>query len=296
MFKITVPCSLRIGPGIDTFALAVDRFIEIILIDVDREEKNGSVTIDRDSTPFVDRENLKLITNKIFRHMSRVFSFPRYDIKVKFLSEKAYLSCLNQNEAILIGIVSILNLVYNLNLTEERILSIANETGFRLECATASFMGNLAIVDRERNNFLTIDWPSEWKISLVKPSEPKWIKKLPKISREIADDMVSKASFFTIAVLNSNSELLAASLQDQFLYNIHRGRIPYLDKLLLTGKNCNVHGLSLLRKEAGIIIIADQIPRKRCSSRIYQLLSTANTEYIEEEFGVEGAGIAICKD
>ena len=233
MFKITVPCSLRIGPGIDTFALAVDRFIEVILIDIDKEEKDGSITIDRDSTPFMDRDSLKSVANGVFRHMSRVFSFPRYNIRLKFLSERANLSCLNQNEAVLIGVATIINLCYNLNIPEDRLLSVANETGYRLECATASFIGNLSIVDRERSNFLSVDWPADWKISLVKPVEPKWINKLPNITRDIADDMVSKAAFFSIAVFNSNPKLLAASLQDQFLYNIHRGKIPYLDKLLL---------------------------------------------------------------
>jgi|GEM_PF-3973894 len=296
MFKIKVPCSLRVGPGIDTFALAIDRFIEVILIDLDREKKDGSITIDRDSTPFMDRDSLESVSNCVFRHMSRVFSFPRYNIRLKFLSEKANLSCLNQNEAVLIGVVAIINLCYNLNIPENRLLSVANETGHRLECATASFMGNLAIVDRERSNFMTVDWPIEWKISLVKPAHPKWIKRLPNITRGIADDMVSKAAFFSIAVFNTNPQLLSASLQDQFLYNIHRGKIPYLDKLLLTGKTCRIYGLSLLKKEAGIIIIAEDVPGKRCASRIHHLLSAGSTEYILEEFQVDSTGIVICRE
>jgi homoserine kinase len=278
MFEFKVPLSLKIGPGVNTFGLAVKRSLFFRVNEINDSEM---FSIDLNiETEFLNRKELLCLLEKLKRYFLKEYSDLKKSFSVSVYSDESFPLFLNVDVSFIVGILIAFFKVVCGQCDQDRLLRTFKKISPDVECACAVLLGGLGIVDREKKSFLSIDWPSKWKISVIKCSDEK-VCKYEKINSkdEYFIDSVSKAAVFISALYSKHSDMLFSSFQDNISYAMNRGGIPFLEKIKLIGKTANVAGLGFLKNDCGLMVTGEQKKVADCIERIEIIYSRNNVMY-----------------
>ncbi|MGM0606850.1 MAG: hypothetical protein ACQESP_00395 [Candidatus Muiribacteriota bacterium] len=296
MINISIPCSIMIGPGFDTFALALDHYVNIKILEINTKEEGIKIYYTKKlSTHFISE--LQFNADRVYKFIKKNKMLSSKCIEIEFKCELEGLRFLNLMEVFMVGIIKVVDLAYNLNMDEEKMLKFFKRITDSIECAVSSLMGDLGLVDRDKKNFLTLKWPEKWGVSIIrKKSDCYPVEIHKKFSKDFVSDSVSKSGIFVSSVYTGSSELLSTCFQDKLNYTSCSGIIPFADKINLIGKVTRVSGVGFLKNDCGVIIVGETKKLKNCVERICKLYLKNQINFDTYNFRADSIGLNIWEE
>ncbi|MCK9223567.1 MAG: hypothetical protein M0R46_02130 [Candidatus Muirbacterium halophilum] len=290
MLEFNVPLSLKIGPGVNSFGLAVKRNLHFKVCNI-IDSEDFSIELDFCSEN-LNKKNTIYIFEKIKKYISKEFPDIKKKITISIYSEKPVLKLLNPDVSIITGVfIAFFKVIFG-ECDQDKLLRTFKKISPDVECAAAVLLGGLGVVDREKKSFLSIDWPTKWKIAVLKCSDEK-VCKFEKIKSkdEFFFDSVSKAAVFITAVYSRHSDILFSSFQDNISYAMNRSGIPYVERINLIGKTSKIAGLGFLKNDCGLIIVGEEKQLVDCIRRIEEIYNRNNIVFSKYRLDSESNGV-----
>ncbi|MFA5478719.1 MAG: hypothetical protein WC002_04630 [Candidatus Muiribacteriota bacterium] len=297
MINISLPFSVKVGPGFDTFALALNSYVKAKILSVEKNSEEKGIVFETSGKKCVVTEEFFFLCEKVFKFLKKNYNLPDYKIKIQIICDKNYIPFLNQSDTLMLLLIKVMDITYNLNFDDEKILKLFKRMSGQIECGVASYMGSLGVADRDRKNFLTLRWPEDWKIKILQVSNKnKNSAYFNNPQQETISDAISKTAFFTAAVCSKSSELLFPSIQDKINYLYGSANVPFADKINIICRTSRIFGISYLKNDSGFIITGKKSELEDCVERIkalYERNSIINNFY---SFDCEQKGINIWEE
>lgn len=290
MFEFKIPLSIKIGPGVNTFGLALDFYINI---EVKETVKSDDFSFQCDISDYpCDRKTIMPLIEKVGKYLRKENNGIKESISLKLSCDNDIHEFMNADASVISGLLISFFRCFHRETDYDVILRTFKKLSPDVECASACILGNIGLVDRDRKSFISLQWPSEWDIGIIKCCEDK-VCKMEKIGSKDGyfSDSVSKSAVFVSALYSNSSELMFSSFQDNISYAMNRGGIPFIEKINLIGRTSKVAGLGFLKNDCGIIVTGGKENISLCINRIHELYTRNNIFFSTFFLKSSGSGV-----
>ena len=266
--KITVraPSSTaNLGPGFDTFGLAIDAFYDEITL---TKTKNGITIITDDNIPTNPENNTAGLVVKNMKKKLKIKSGVEIQIRKGIPAGFGMGSSAGSAAATAVAFGKLFKIKLNSNQLVEfaGFGEKASAGTIHYDNVAASVLGGFVIVKTNPLNVITIDSPMNLRMCVAVPKID-----VPKKKTKVSRGVIPKKVKLTDAVLNlsnasgivagfseRNSELIGRSVQDVIVEPARKHMIPGFDKVKKNALAAGAYGVTISGAGPSVIAFTDK--------------------------------------
>lgn len=306
--KVTVKVpatTANLGPGFDCLGLALPIYNEITVEETVMPGSGIEINILDDSNTFDILSIPKDENNLAYKAIELLYSFIGQsvsDIKITIRTNIPVTRGLGSSASVIVGGLVAANELLGRPADSKVLLSIASEVEGHPDNVTPALFGGFCLSSLEDDGsvaFSKIDWPENWKLTLIIPDYE--LDTL--IARSVLPETISvsdaafnirKCAMLIDAVYRKDSELLKKSLKDK----LHQ---PYRKKLingftelseLLENKE-DILGCVISGAGPSILVISENDGFEKIENEVKEIFNTLNVDCDIRTFEVENQGTIV---
>lgn len=306
--KVTVKVpatTANLGPGFDCLGLALPIYNEITVEETVMPGSGIEINILDDSNTYDILSIPKDENNLAYKAIELLYSFIGQsvsDIKITIRTNIPVTRGLGSSASVIVGGLVAANELLGRPADSKVLLSIASEVEGHPDNVTPALFGGFCLSSLEDDGsvaFSKIDWPENWKLTLIIPDYE--LDTL--IARSVLPETISvsdaafnirKCAMLIDAVYKKDSELLKKSLKDK----LHQ---PYRKKLingftelseLLENKE-DILGCVISGAGPSILVISENDGFEKIENEVKEIFNTLNVDCDIRTFEVENQGTLV---
>ena len=287
--KITVraPSSTaNLGPGFDTFGLAIDAFYDEITL---TKTKNGITIITDDNIPTNPENNTAGLVVKNMKKKLKIKSGVEIQIKKGIPAGFGMGSSAGSAAATAVAFGKLFKIKLNSNQLVEfaGFGEKASAGTIHYDNVAASVLGGFVIVKTNPLNVITIDSPMNLSMCVAVPKIDV-PKKKTKVSREVIPKKVklvdavlnlSNASAIVAGFMKKDPELIGNSIKDVIVEPARQHMIPGYEKVKQNALKAGAYGVTISGAGPSVIAFSkNSFDLKKISNAMSKGFKTANIE------------------
>ena len=287
--KITVraPSSTaNLGPGFDTFGLAIDAFYDEITL---TKTKNGITIITDDNIPTNPENNTAGLVVKNMKKKLKIKSGVEIQIKKGIPAGFGMGSCAGSAAATAVAFGKLFKIKLNSNQLVEfaGFGEKASAGTIHYDNVAASLLGGFVIVKTNPLNVITIDSPMNLRMCVAVPKIDV-PKKKTKVSRGVIPKKVkltdavlnlSNASAIVTGFIKKDPELIGNSIKDVIVEPARQHMIPGYEKVKQNALKAGAYGVTISGAGPSVIAFSkNSFDLKKISTAMAKGFKTANIE------------------
>jgi homoserine kinase len=295
--RVRVPASsANLGPGFDSFALALPMLAEFEL----RPAKAWSVTVEGDGQGIPpDEQNLFVVAARAAARAAGRELAPQHVIQ---RSAIPIARGLGSSAAAIVGGVVAANALLGEPLDRRTLLRIANEVEGHADNVAAALYGafTVALPDEGGPVATRLVFPRTWRVCLLIPGRPLSTEQaravLPaQVSRDDAVFNVAHGAALIAAVMRADGALLALAMVDRLHQPARTALVPALGEIIAAAREAGAFGAALSGAGPSVLAVAPTRLAPRVVAAMEEAASAAGAPGRGRVVRVRAAGAQVLK-